>query len=91
MYRLIKYFFEILMMFIVYVLCDAPGSKKYILIVLLTLYFLIAGRKKQWSVDAIICVFLPVIVYFFSGLIGTFINASEYIETIKTIIFWLIP
>ena len=91
MYRLIKYFFEILMMFIVYVLCDAPGSKKYILIVLLTLYFLIAGRKKQWSVDAIICIFLPVIVYFFTGLIGTFINASEYIETIKTIIFWLIP
>ncbi len=91
MYRLIKYFFEILMMFVVYVLCDAPGSKKYIVIVLMELGFFVAGRKKKWSVDAIICIFLPVIVYFLVGFIGTFINASEYVETIKIIVFWLLP
>ena len=91
MNRLLKYLIEILIMFGLYVVCDNPGTKKYIVIAFLMLAFFIAGRKKKWDAEALLCVSLPVVVYLLLGFLWTFTNASAYVDTVKIIIFWLIP
>lgn len=91
MNRLLKYLIEILIMFGIYVVFDMPGTKKYILSAILMLCFLVRGRKKKWKPEALICVSLPVAVYFLLGFLGTFINASEYVDTVKIVVFWTIP
>ena len=91
MNRLLKYLIEILIMFGLYVVCDNPGTKKYIVIAFLMLVFLIAGRKKKWNAEVFLIVSIPVAVYFLLGFFWTFLNASAYVDTVKIIIFWLIP
>lgn len=91
MNRLLLYLIEILIMFGVYVVCDAPGLKKYILIIVLMLIYFVLGRKKKWSADMVSCVFLPAIIYIFLGLIGTLFSGNAYVDTVKIILFWLIP
>lgn len=91
MYRWIKYVIDILMMYLVFTVCDMPGMKKYVVITFLMCVFLLLGRKKRWSADALLTISLPVVTYLCIGMITTFFNASEYITTIKIIAFWLVP
>ena len=91
MKRLLKYLLELLIMFGLYVVCDGPGIKKYVIIAMLLVGCAVAGRKKKISADTFVCVFLPAAVYLLLGFFWTLINASAYAVTVKIVIFWLIP
>ena len=91
MRRILIYLFELIMMFAVFVVCDMPGTIKYAVVALLSILFLLLGRKKKWSAESLICVSLPMIVYLMIGGFTSLINASAYSFTVKIFLFWLIP
>ena len=53
--------------------------------------YFFAGRKKQWSPDAMICISLPVTAYFVAGFVGTIVYGSGYSVAIKNLAFWILP
>ena len=91
MNRWLKYLFDILVMYLVFAVCDTPGMKKYVIIGLLMSFYFIMGRKKQWSAEIFIIISLPIVTYLVLGIVTTFLNASEYMTTVKIVVFWLIP
>lgn len=82
---------ELIIMLGVFTVCDRPGTVKYAVVALLSIGFLFLGRKKKWSVEQIICISLPVVVYLGIGCFYSLLNASVYSSTLKVLMFWSIP
>lgn len=91
MYRFLKYLLEFLLMVTVYVICDTTGSKKYIIVLALCLLFFLLGRKRKWSLEAMICVGLPAVMYLIIGGFTTLFTGNMYGNTVKIMMFWLVP
>ena len=91
MYRILKFLPEALIFLAVFISCDMPGMKKYLLIAGLSLILLFLSRKKRWSADALCCVALPAAVYLFLGTFQTMICGNVYSSAIKIVVFWVIP
>lgn len=82
---------DILLIFVVFRLCDTSGIKKYMIILMLSVLFFIRGMKKSWSADALLCLSMPMLTYLFLGTIGSTLNGHFYINTFKILAFWLVP
>lgn len=91
MYRMLKKIPAILLMFLVLAVCDLVGTKKYVIVLGLSMSFLFMGRKRRWSPDALLCVSIPVIFYLVIGYLCAVISGNIYISAIKTGVFWLLP
>lgn len=91
MYRGLKYWFEAVLMFLMIAVCNTPGAKKYIVIILTGLTLLFLGRRKKWSVESLFCILLPAIVYLLFGGVSSFFNFNIQVTTVKIMLFWLLP
>lgn len=79
------------MLALLYYFMNAAGTAKYILAMGLSAVFLFLGRKKQWSLEVLLIVALPAVVYIFVGSLNALINTCIPATTIKEIIYWFVP
>ena len=85
-------FLELLVMVLLYAVLDnVGGMKKYAVILGITIVYLILGRKKRWSVEQLVCVSIPAIVYILLGSFSGLISVSIQSTTLKVMMFWLVP
>lgn len=89
--RLLKYLPEALLFFAVFCACDMPGTKKYLLIMAMCLLFFFLGRKNKWRADALVCGFLPAVVYILLGSFQAAVSGNVYWAAVKIVVFWMIP
>jgi len=91
MRRILIYLIELIVMLAVFTVCDRPGTVKYAVVALIGIGFMFLGRKKKWSVEQLIYISLPVVVYLGIGCFYSLLNASIYSSTLKVLMFWSIP
>lgn len=87
----VKNILELLSMLILYVFFDAGGIKKYAVAVFFGVLFLFLGRKKKWSVDAVICTALPLMVYVLTGCVTALLGTGVQTMTLKIILYTVMP
>lgn len=90
-YKIAEYIFELLLMIGLFALCDKTGMQKYALSLVFCLSLFILGRKRKWSVYALLCAALPMLVYLFMGITGALFHANFYESTLKVLMFWFVP
>ena len=53
-------FCELILMMILYAILDNIGGiKKYVFVLGISFFYLIIGRKKQWSIESVVCIVIP--------------------------------
>lgn len=87
----VKNILELSAMLLLYVSFDVGGIKKYAAAGLFSLLFLFLGRKKKWSVDAVICTALPMIVYVLTGSVTALLGAGVQMMTLKILLYTIMP
>ena len=88
---IIKNIFEFILVVALFVICDKSGGSKYVLTVALSLILLVMGRKNQWSLAVLACVAIPSVIYVVLGGLSSLFSVHFYAETLKTMVFWLVP
>lgn len=91
MYHFIGYLLELAFLFAMFVSCDKGGMNKYIVVLALSLFLFFLGKKKKWDGRVLLCVALPAMTYLVIGCFNAMISANIYENSIKILIFWLIP
>lgn len=91
MYSVLKSLIELLIMTILLINCDLPGVKKYILVAVVSVVLLFLKKKEKWDAKKLISIALPVVAYLLVGIVCSLININVYTETLKLIVFWMIP
>ncbi len=76
---------------LLYKYLNFEGVEKYIIAMALSLMFLFMARKKQWSVELLLCVGLPVIVYLLIGSINGVFHGTYQMSSVKMFLYWLLP
>ena len=89
--RSIKYFIELAIMLLLYVLFDQGGMIKYPVSLILCMIFLWIGRKKAWSLEIIICTAVPTVAYLLLGCFSAMLCAGSQMTTEKVLMYLLIP
>ena len=88
----IKYILELLCMIFLYAMLDNVGGiKKYIILLGVCMILLCLGRKNKWSVDALFCIALPIVVYVLQGSLSALLATNSQVTTVKVIIYVLVP
>lgn len=91
-YVTVKNLLELLFMTILYAMLDNVGGiKKYAVVLLACLFLFVFGRKKKWSLEALVCVIVPVVVYVLCGSFSALIAGNSQTSTIKIILYVLVP
>lgn len=91
MYCVLKYLIELLIMTILFINCDLPGVKKYILVTAVAMLLLFLKRKERWDAKKIVSISLPVVTYLIIGTVCSLAKVNLYTNTLKIILFWMIP
>lgn len=91
MYCMLKALIELLVMTVLFAVCDLPGIKKYIFAVAFSILIIIVKRKERWEARHLVYISLPILTYLMTGIIGSLISVNIYTNTLKIILFWLIP
>ena len=78
-------------MSVLYYWMNESGTVKYILAIALSALFLFLGRKKKWSLEALLIVALPAGIYILLGSINALLNTCIPTTAIKEMIYWLVP
>lgn len=88
---IVKNIFGFILILGIFVICDKSGGSKYILTVAMSLILLVMGRKNQWSLAVLACVAIPAVTYVIVGGLSSLFSVHFYAETVKTMVFWLVP
>lgn len=91
MRRLLNDGIGFMLMLAIFLACDMAGTKKYILIIGLSVVFLYLGRKKKWSPDILLGIFLPAVTYLLLGGFFSVIHARVFFTSVKIVLFWMVP
>ena len=91
MYCVLKYLIELLVMTILFINCDLPGVKKYILVTAVAMLLLFLKRKERWDAKKIVSISLPAVTYLIIGTVCSLAKVNLYTNTLKIILFWMIP
>lgn len=89
--KLLRWLLELLAMTALYFILHTGGIKKYVILLGAGLVLGFLGRKKLRSLEAILCVTLPVITYVLVGGLSTLWNANPQMTSVRDLIFWIVP
>ena len=85
-------FCELILMMILYAILDNIGGiKKYVFVLGISFFYLIIGRKKQWSIESVVCIVMPVVAYIVLGSLSALLSVNAQTSAVKVILFWIVP
>ena len=85
-------FCELILMMILYAILDNIGGiKKYVFVLGISFFYLIIGRKKQWSIESVVCIVIPVVAYIVLGSLSVLLSVNAQTSAVKVILFWIVP
>lgn len=87
----IKYFIELAIMLLLYVLYDQGGMIKYPVSLIVCVVFFWIGRKKPWSMEVLLCTVMPTIVYLLLGCFSTMLCGGSQMTTVKVLMYQMVP
>lgn len=88
----IKHFVELVLMICLYAILDnVAGIKKYVIILAISMFFFLLGRKRQWNVRVVLTAILPTVVYIVMGSISALISTNSQVATVKVIMYLIVP
>ena len=79
------------MMVLYAVLDNVGGIVKYVVILSISCLYLFFGRKNKWSIEVLLCIALPAVVYVVLGSMSALFSVGTQTSTVKVILFWMVP
>lgn len=70
---------------------DYGGIEKYVISLLVSILFLILGRKKKQDMNVLAVAAIPVLCYIFLGELSALLHGSYQMAAVKNIIYCLLP
>lgn len=79
------------MMALYAVLDNVGGVVKYIIVISISCLYLFLGRKNKWSIEVLLCIAFPAVVYVMLGSMSALFSVGTQTSTAKIILFWMVP
>lgn len=89
---ILRYILELILMTVLYAILDnVNGLKKYAVLLAVCMLLFVFGRKERWSLETLVCVSLPTVVYVLCGSLSALWSVHFQDATVKVVLYGTVP